>query len=164
MKIEQIEKEANRIADAIVELVERVNGPVTLALIHHTIAGFAEEGSDWGYVVEDLEGKETLIWKGMTEPGSQALVKVLRDRRVAIQRLRNMLLYLFSGLYPDDANWWPVVLVPARAANLHGPRWLHRASQTYLRHCMRRAKAEGLAGFWLLKPAALDHTVDHFAV
>jgi hypothetical protein len=41
----QIEKQANRIADAIVELVERTDGPVTLARIHREIPGFATESA-----------------------------------------------------------------------------------------------------------------------
>src|SRR5215831_13354312 len=37
----QIEKEAGRIADEIVRLVERTNGPVTLVQVRREIPGFA---------------------------------------------------------------------------------------------------------------------------
>jgi hypothetical protein len=43
MKTDQIEKSANRIADAIVELVERTDGPVTLAQVEREIPGFAKK-------------------------------------------------------------------------------------------------------------------------
>jgi hypothetical protein len=38
----QMENQANRVADAIVDLVERNNGPVTLARIGREIPGFAK--------------------------------------------------------------------------------------------------------------------------
>ena len=48
-----IEKDASRIADAIIELVERTDGPVTLARVDREVAGFAkDEPPTWSVVIE----------------------------------------------------------------------------------------------------------------
>ena len=41
MTNDTLEKQTNRIADAIVELVERIDGPVTLAQVEREVPGFA---------------------------------------------------------------------------------------------------------------------------
>jgi hypothetical protein len=49
------EKLAKRMAEAIVNFVERVGGPVTLAQIERKIPGFAErddQASSWSFVTE----------------------------------------------------------------------------------------------------------------
>jgi hypothetical protein len=69
----QPEKETRRIADAIVELVERKDGPVTLAQVEREVAGFAtHESSSWSYVNEHA-GKETVFWNGMSEAQPTAI-------------------------------------------------------------------------------------------
>src|SRR5580704_6670940 len=92
---QQLEKEARRIADAIVTLVERTDGPVTLARLDREIPGFSQtDGPSWEYYVEHDAG-ETVIWEGMTEAGHLALRKVISGRRVAIQPV-NLLPYLLE--------------------------------------------------------------------
>ena len=53
MTNDTLEKQTNRIADAIVELVERTDGPVTLARVEREVAGFAKhEPPSWSFVIE----------------------------------------------------------------------------------------------------------------
>jgi hypothetical protein len=164
MTKKQLENQADRIADAIVELVERVDGPVTLVRIDREITGFAKkEPPAWEYFLED-GGGEALIWDGMTEAGCAALRKVMSGRRVAVQRLINLLPYLVEGGYPQCENWMPVVSLPVRAANLDTPNWRMRGSQQFLDHCMREAAARGMQGYRPRTPSAVGATADRFAV
>ena len=72
-------------ADAIVDLVGRTDGPVTLGEIDRKIPGFAaNEPPSWNYYFE-LDDREVVIWDGMTKAGFLALRKVIRGRRVAVQ-------------------------------------------------------------------------------
>jgi hypothetical protein len=164
MKRKQLEKQANRIADAIIDLVERTDGPVTLAEVDREIPGFAEKNhpTKWEYLVEHDDG-ETVIWAGMTEAGFEALREVISGRRVAVQYVSPML-YFIEGCYPRSENWMPVVLLPARAANLDTPNGLVRRSQGYLDYCMTRAEKEGVQGYRLLTPSTVRCTADQFAV
>jgi hypothetical protein len=160
----KLEKQAGLIADAIVELVERTDGPVTLARIDREIQGFAKnKGPSWEYVIEH-GGGETLVWDGMTEAGLAALRKVMSGRRVAVQHLINLLPYLLGGDLPQRVNWMPVVLLPVRAANLDTPKWLMRYSEKFLDHCMRMAAERGERGYRRLTPSAVRATADRFAV
>jgi len=71
----QMEKQASHIADAIVDLVERTDAPVTLARIDREIPGFAtNEHPAWEYLLENENG-EAVIWTGMTHAGRTALSK-----------------------------------------------------------------------------------------
>ena len=156
--------QAGRIADAIVDLVERVNGPVTLARIDREIAGFAKEDTpSWEYVIEHASG-ETLIWEGMTKAGLAALRMVMSGRRVAVQSLVNVTPYALEGGFPRRDNWMPVVLLPVRAANLDTPNWRMRCSQQTLEDFMRRAAKMGAQGYHPLTPSAVRGTADRFAV
>ena len=157
MTNDTLEKHTNRIANSIVELVERKDGPVTLARVDREVAGFAEhEQPSWDYVIE-RGGATTIYWGGMTEAGSAALQKVLRGRRVAVQFV-SQLPYLVEGSLIDGENWQPIVLLPARAANLDSPKWLVRASQDYV------AIALDTPGWRLLKPAPVSFTADQFSL
>lgn len=141
------EKRANQIAKAIIELVERVGGPVTLAQIELEIPGFAEQDDrahSWSYC--------QLIWDGMSEEGCAALRSVLVGRRVAIQ-MTPLAVYFLQGRYPVSEDWTPISLVPARMANLMTPRLLIRGAQDVLDQMMARAAAEGVSGFHVLGPA-----------
>ena len=150
-------------ADAIVELVERVDGPVTLARIDCEIEGFAkQEPPSWCHVSTTAEG-EILIWDGMTEAGAAALRKVMHERKLAIQFV-NILPYLAEGCLLENENWWPLVLLPARAANLNTPNWLIRASQGYRDYAIARAAAEGKTGLRPLTPRQVRATADQFSV
>ena len=117
---EQIEKQANRIADAIVDLVERCDGPVTLAQINRDVPGFGtDEDPSWSYYIEH-EGGESILWDGMTEAGTKALRKVIRGRRVAVQ-LVDARLYILEGYSILGERCVPIVLLPATTANLETP-------------------------------------------
>jgi hypothetical protein len=158
-----LEKLANGIADLIVELVERTNGPVTLAKIACDIRGFAKNGQPaWDHIVTHADG-ETLIWRGMTEAGEAALHKVMCERRVAIQYV-NVLPYLMDDWLIDDEHWQPILLLPARAANLESPNKLIRASQEYREYAVARAAAQGKTGYRLLAPGSVRYTADEFSV
>ncbi len=113
----QLEKQAKRIADAIVELVEGTDGPVTLAQVERDVAGFAKEAPPfWRY------GFKTgrFYWDGMTEAGEKALEQVMHERRVTVQFV-SLLPYILEDCLIKDENWQPIVLLPARAANLDSP-------------------------------------------
>jgi hypothetical protein len=156
----QIAKQARRIADAIVDLVERTDGPVTLAGIHRQIPGFAENGAlPCEYVVEH-DDEEIVIWAGMTKAGYQALRKVMSKRRVAVQFVRRSLYALEPQ--PRSENWRPLVLLPARSANLDTPRWLIRCSQRGRDFCIAAAAQNGKSGYRALTPAPMRYTVDQF--
>jgi hypothetical protein len=157
MTNDTLEKQTNRVADAIVELVERIDGPVKLTRVDREVAGFAtHESRSWAYVIERGD-RETVYWAGMTEAGSAALQKVLRGRRVAIQPVSLLPYLLEDGLIYEE-NWQPIVLLPARAANLDSPKWLVRASQDYV------AMALQTPGWRLLKPAPVSFTADQFSL
>jgi hypothetical protein len=159
----QLEKLANRIADLIVDLVERNDGPVTLVQIDREVPGFAKkEPPAWCYVVEHVGG-EMFIWEGMTEAGHAALRKVMNGRRVAIQFV-NVLPYILEDCLIENENWRPIVLLPARAANLNSPKWLIRASQEYRDYCITKATAEGKTGHRRRTPGSVRYTADQFSV
>jgi hypothetical protein len=156
-----INKQASRIADAIVQLVERTDGPVTLARVDREVAGFAkDEPPAWEYVVTYASG-EMSYWCDMTEAGVAALRNVMDGRRVAVQFV-NPLLYIFlEGRVFKHENWQPIVLLPARAANVDSPNWLIRAPEYYQEY-VARAAANGKTGHRLLTPAPVRFTADAF--
>jgi hypothetical protein len=152
----QTENQANRIADAIVDLVERTDGPVTLARIGRKIPGFAkDEPPAWEYFLERDDG-EKVLWDGMTEAGFTALRKVMSERRVAVQYV-SPLPYIVEECWLQCENWLPIVLLPARAANLDTPRWHVRCSQGYRDYCITKP------GHRQLTPAAVRYTADQFS-
>jgi hypothetical protein len=153
----QTDKQATRIADAIVDLVERNNGPVTLAQIEREVPGFAKkEPPAWDYFLERDDG-ETVIWDGMTEAGLPALRNVMSGHRVAVQYVSSLLYVLPEGRCPQSENWLPTVLLPVRAANLDTPRWRIRCSQAYRDYCITKP------GHRQLTPAAVRYTADQFS-
>jgi hypothetical protein len=158
---EPIEKQANRIADAIVDLVERCDGPVTLAQISREILGFGtNEDPAWDYHIKH-EGGVSIIWDGMTEAGMKALRKVIRGRRVAVQ-LVDARLYILEGYSIRDERCSPIVLLPARAANLETPAFpLLRVAREH--EWMMRATAEKRPGNRLLTPSSVRSTADCFS-
>jgi len=117
--------EVARIADAIVDLVERTDGPVPLNRIDEQVRGFrAPHGPSWSYFIRHDAG-EAVIWNGMTKAGYKALRHVLNERQVALQPV-NVLPYIFENVRLLDPAWQPVVLLPKRAANFDGPYWPFR--------------------------------------
>jgi hypothetical protein len=158
---ERLEKQASRIADAIVDLVEHTDGPVTLAQIERKVSGFAEKSApSWEYTMEHDDG-EMLIWDGMTEAGLEALIQVMSGRRVAVQHVSGLPYVLEPR--PRSENWLPIVLLPVRAANLDTPRWRMRCSQRLRDACVTTATEEGKSGYRSLTPGAVRCTADQFS-
>ncbi len=149
----QIEKQANRIADAIVDLVERCDGLVTLARIHREIPGFGtNELPAWDYHIKH-EDEEWIIWDGMTEAGMKALRKVIRGRRVAVQ-LVDALPYILAGYSICGERCLPIVLLPARAANFETQAF------PLLRVARQRQLMQAIAGNRPLTPGSVGSTAD----
>jgi hypothetical protein len=125
-----LEKEAARIADAIVELVERTDGPVTLARVQKEISGFAKhEPPSWRHQRRHWRtGRVISFWCEMTEAGFRAFQKVINERRVAIQFV-NELPYFMDDCLIDADDWQPIVLLPSRAANVDSQNWHLRVPQ-----------------------------------
>jgi hypothetical protein len=146
-----------RIADAIVALVERTNGPVFLHEIDQEVAGFrASEPQGYNYFISN-NGKETVYWDGMTLEGYEALRSVLNDRRGAVQYV-SRLPYIFDGLEVDDGGWQPIVLLPARATNLATAKWAMRVSAE------NQAAALASGTGQPLTPQPIGFTADQFAI
>jgi hypothetical protein len=156
----QLEKQTNQIADAIVDLVERTNGPVTLAQVEREIEGFhKDEPPFWCHVVT-YAGGEASLWDEMTEAGLAALQKVTIERRVTVQFV-SILPYILDSCVIADESWQPIVLLPARAANVDSRNWLIRVPQN-VQDCIAKEAAERKTS---LRPLAHHYpgaTADHF--
>jgi hypothetical protein len=68
----------------------------------------------------------------MTEAGGKALRKVTKERMVAVQFV-NVLPYLIDGCVETAENWQPVVLLPAKAANIAAPIGLLRFPESFFK-------------------------------
>jgi hypothetical protein len=150
-------RKVKRIADAIVDLVERTDGPVLLHELDQKVPGFKARGSrGYNYFIPD-NGREIIYWQGMTEAGLEALQSVLSNRRVAVQYVSG-LLYFMDGVQVDADTWEPIALLPVRAANIDTKKWAVRASPA------SRAKALSMApsGFRPLVPQPVRATADDF--
>jgi hypothetical protein len=140
MKNETLEQQVSRIADAIVELVERTNGPVTLAQVGREVAGFTKDDPPfWAHLITHASG-ETSFWYDMTEAGLAAFRQVMNGRRVAVQFV-NMMPYLLEGYLIENEKWQPIMLLPAKAANVESPKYLLRYPLWCLEHIASRAAA-----------------------
>jgi hypothetical protein len=159
-KLDQI---ASAIRTAIIALVERTDGPVTLAQIDREIPGFANDGPGGREYFVQHSGVECVIWTGMTDAGLMALRDVMRGRKVAVQFV-NPMLYVLENCVCENENWQPIVLLPKTAANLDTPNWLVRASQGGRDHCIARANREGRSDYQPLTPRPLRFTADQIAV
>ncbi len=159
----QLKELSDKIADAIVDLVNVTDGPVTFSRVELEIPGFAKrEPPGKGYVIELRSGAELLIWSGISEAGYEALSKIISGRRVAIQFV-NVLAYMFDEC-PNYPDWMPTVLIPAKAANIEAPRRLMRTSEYSQKYIMKQAAAEKKAGYRLLTPAPMRFTADQFSL
>jgi hypothetical protein len=163
MKCKASVKSAVDIADAIVDLVERNKGPVLLTQVEREIPGFAtKDPLSWCKTINDND-RELLIWHGMTEAGAAALGSVIFGARLAIQPI-DVRPYFLEGRVIEDENWWPIVLLPASAANLRAPNnLLIRFSENFLDYYVRQAEAEGISGYRLLTPGSAHYTTDYFS-
>jgi hypothetical protein len=159
----QLKKLSDEIADAIVDMVDDTDGPVTLLQVEREVPGFkSEELSRWDYLIEN-SGKEFLIWSGMSKAGYRALSRVISGRRVAIQFV-SVLPYLLDDFLLSDDSWLPAVLVPAKAANLETPRRLLRTSEHCRKYLVERATVDKKAGYRMRKPSPLRFTADQFSL
>lgn len=149
-------KKANRIAGAIVELVERTDGPVTLCEVGRVVPGFAKREPPCWDCFSELAGVHHVYWDGMTKAGTKALHEVMFGHRVAIQFV-NELPYLLEGETIGDKDWCPIMLLPARAANLHTPKGLLRLPQFFL------ASASFKPSWRPLAPSPVSVTADIFS-
>jgi hypothetical protein len=160
MSTAKTRKEAVRIANAIVALVERHDGPVTLARLDCEIPGFAQQaGPSWQFAHEH-GGGEIVIWEGMTEAGYLALHEVMFGRRVAVELLSNPLPYFVADKFPECENWQPVLLLPVRAANMDTPRLLLHWPQDHRDNVIAIAAAEGKKGYKPLNPTLRGRAAD----
>jgi hypothetical protein len=142
-----IKKETSRIADEIVALVERTAGPVTLCRVHREVAGFGKSEPPYRSVYRG----PLVFWADMSDAGAQALNNVLYGNRVAIQ-LVDVLPYLLEGGALKDENWAPVVLLPAKAANVSTKNGLFRLPEAFL------TPAEMRPSWRVLRPGAANGT------
>ena len=79
------------------------------------------------------------------------------ERRVAVQFV-SLLPYLLENILINNENWQPIVLLPARAANLDSPKFLIRGSEVFV------GIALNTAGWRSLKPDPVGFTADQFSV
>lgn len=148
-----------RIANEIVDLVERADGPVPLNKLDEHVRGFrAPYGPSWSYFIRHNAG-EAIIWNGMTRAGNKALRQVLNDREVALQ-LVNALPYVAENVRLLDPDWQPAVLLPVRAANIDGPHWAFRVPPALAPKMM--AGWAGDARYRSLTPRQIGFTADRF--
>jgi hypothetical protein len=151
--------EVARIADAIVDLVERTDGPVPLNRIDEQVRGFrAPHGPSWSYFIRHDAG-EAVIWNGMTKAGYKALRHVLNERQVALQPV-NVLPYIFENVRLLDPAWQPVVLLPKRAANFDGPYWPFRVPPALAPEMALRVAGDDR--YRTLTPERVGFTADRF--
>ena len=152
---DRLARKVAQIADAIVDLVERTDGPVLLHELDQKVPGFKARGSRrYNYFITD-NGREIIYWQGMTEAGLEAFRSVLSSHRVAVQYVSG-LLYFMDGVQVVADAWEPIVLLPVRAANIDTKKWAVRASPA------SRAKALSMAPskFRPLVPQPVRATAD----
>ena len=78
-----------------------------------------------------LDSTERVYWDGMSKSGAAALNDVIFGRRVAI-RFVDFLTYMLEGDPLPNDNWVPIVLLPAKGANLYTPKVLLRVPDAIL--------------------------------
>jgi hypothetical protein len=148
-----------RIADKIVDLVERTSGPVFLHEIDQAVPGFkATRPRGHNYFISS-NGKETVYWDGMSKAGRDALRCVLNDRRVAVQCV-SALPYMVDRAGINDDNWQPIALLPIRAANIDTPTWAARVSP----EVRQMTLSSGNGQFRPLTPQPTRFTADRFSI
>jgi hypothetical protein len=161
----QLENFSNNIADAIVDRVNDTDGPVTLLQVEREVPGFAMNGLPAWYFAFRRAGGDVFVWGGITEAGEAALRKIIYGRKVAIQFV-TPLPYLLDGggCYLAREDWQPIMLLPARAANISTANLLARLSQQSLKDTMARTPSEKRADVRLLTPHPVRFAADYFSV
>jgi hypothetical protein len=149
-----LEKKATQIADAIVALVEATDGPVSLCQVGREIRDFAKEEPPWW----DYHIGSDIYWGKMTKAGSGALEKVIGGHRVAIQFVSPLDYLIFEKEVLDHPDWQPILLLPARAANVYSRNALVRGSERFLAVARMNPKCQ------LLTPKPVRCTADAFSL
>lgn len=161
----QLEKISNEIGDFIVKLVNDTDGPVTLLQVEREVRGFAMNGLPAWYFSFDRASGDDFVWGGMTEAGEAALRKIIYGRKVAIQFVTPQPYLLDGGAcYLDRDDWVPIMLLPARAANIDGPKFLARLSPQCLEDTLARQPSDERARSRLLTPHPLRFAADYFSL
>lgn len=156
---------SNKIADAIVVLVNDTDGPVTLLQVEREVPGFAMNGLPAWYFAFHRAGGDDFVWGGMTEAGEAALRKIIYGRKVAVQFVTPQPYLLDGGgCYLDREDWQPLMLLPVHAANISTPSLLARLSPQSLKDAVANAPSERRADVRLLTPRPLRFSEDYFSV
>jgi hypothetical protein len=160
----QLERLSNEIADAIVDLVNDTDGPVTLAKIEREISGFTKSDSPVWHFELNYPGGNQFVWGDMTEAGESALRKIVHGKRLAVQFVTPQP-YLIEGYmnFIDRSDWLPIMLLPARSANI-STNLLARLSPQSLEDTLASTPSNGRAAIRLLKPHPLRFAADCFSV
>jgi hypothetical protein len=161
----QLDKLSNKIADAIVDLVNDTDGPLTLLQVDREVPGFAKSDLPaFNFMLPGGSG-DAYIWGGMTESGAAALRKVIYGRRVAIQFVTPQP-YIQDGCggYFERDDWQALMLLPAGAANFSAPKWLVRLSTEFLNRAMAGAVSMKRTDVHLLSPQPMRYAMDYFSV
>lgn len=155
--------EVERIANEIVDLVERTDGPVLLNEVDEIVRGFSKpRGPSYSYFASK-NGREVTFWYNMTYAGQKALQHVLETRRVAVQ-LVNQLPYFLEGVRFCDDTWQPIVLLPLRAANLETPNFNVRLTANLQKAYLEHVRATRRVGYRPLAPLPVRFTADRFSL
>ena len=160
----QLEKLSNKIADAMVDLANATDGPVTLLQVEREIMGFkSDKQPAWHFAL--LSNGDGFAWGGMTEAGRSALCDVIYGKKVAVQFVTPEP-YLLDGPTPylDRRDWQPIMLLPASGANISSPKFLARLSPQSLKDTLAHPPSERTAKFSLPSPRRLRSAADHFSV
>src|SRR5437868_1480000 len=112
----EVEREAGRIADEIVAMVERADGPVTLYRLQRQVGGFGASEPPYREIYREGDGGRVVYWADMTAAGAQALDNVMFGNRVAVEHV-DVLPYVLEGGALKHEEWQPIVLLPAKEAN-----------------------------------------------
>jgi hypothetical protein len=160
----QLQKLTDKIADAIVKLVNDTDGPVSLLQVEREIPGFAMSGLPAWYFAFHRASGDDFVWGGMSEAGEAALRKVIYGMKVAVQFVTPQPYLLHGGApYLQRGDWLPIMLLPAGAANIRMPSLLARLSPLSLQDTLTRP-SDGGAKFRLLTPRPLRSAADYFSV
>jgi hypothetical protein len=155
---------SNRIADAIVALVNATDGPVTLLQVEREITGFKSvEQPGWHFAFHS--NGDGFVWGGMSEAAVSALCDVIFGKKVAVQFV-TPLPYLLDGPTPylDHSDWRPILLLPASGANIDNHKFLARLSPQCLEDALAGPPSHKTARFRLLTPRPLCSAADYFSV
>jgi hypothetical protein len=94
------------------------------------------------------DGSIWVCWDGMTDEGCAALVEVILGGRLTVVYVRSEPLYELTQKHPPEANWTPMALAPAAAANIQRGRMLLNVPDEVIDLFMAKAAAMGVGHEW----------------